>query len=186
MKHAKKMKLVDVNTPEPINNETNERPTNTKQHAPVNNDTVERTSYDALSFLDRHMKAILDSKDLNDFDKWTQYNEALTRYLYWFKEKNSENNTLKSNLKKIFTVLNSQGENKQSGNTLFDENVSSADDSDDYERTTKRKRNKIRKRSNAQRVPYHRQVLSEQSKRGVLNKKKAELIFKNWDTTQKA
>lgn len=110
MKHAKKMKLVDINSTETFD-DTNVKNSNQHQPQPISKqptvtEMVEVNSYDTLSFLDRHMKAILESKNLSDFDKWTQYNQALTRYLYWIKEKNTDSDAVNKNLKKVVDTLN--------------------------------------------------------------------------------
>lgn len=93
MKHARKMKLVDVNS----NDTSPDQLADLANAIKTNNEIIGNNTHNALSFLDQHMKAILESKNISDFDKWKQYNQALKRYLYWFKENKSDTDL---NLKK--------------------------------------------------------------------------------------
>lgn len=74
MKHAKKMKLVDID--DDINHQLGDQ--QYLSHLSDDQFTSPRT----LSMLDRSMNAILNRSDMNDGEKWTLYHQTLQRYLY--------------------------------------------------------------------------------------------------------
>lgn len=170
MKYAKKMKLVDINyTAEPLTGAVN-------NISPPATCSTEKKQNDAISFLDRHMKNILESTNLSDFDKWTQYNQALIRYLYWFKEKNTQE-TVNSNLKKLIEVFKNETENNYTNDE--EENFVVDNDSDDtYDNVSvnrKRKRNTVE-------VPRKRVKSEITRQKKILKKQKSKLLFKNWNS----
>lgn len=164
MKHAKKMKLVDINySPEPV--KENAHNISTQNPGTSHEDKTN----DALSFLDRHMKAILESTNLTDFDKWSQYNQALTRYLHWFKERNSEK-TVELNLRKIIDVLKTNDDTVENGSVV----ESDSDDSTGYVNVNKKRTKKTID------TPRKRVKSEITRKQNALKRKRSKLLFKNW------
>lgn len=194
MKHVRKMKLVDINTPDtPVVSKEPSTTTNI-----IKSDSDENTH--ALSFLDQHMVKILESKDLSDFDKWTQYNQALNRYLYWLKEKSS--NTTNSYLKKAIDDLRKTvvtGKNKNENNTSYhegdtedffmsqsslDQTFNDAKDPDnesDYDDFSKSDIERLKKSNTTFRKP----MKAKSTKSRNFKKETADLIFKNWKISPK-
>lgn len=170
MKHARKMKLVDINyTPDPVKENV--------QDISIPNvcNSLENKKNDAISFLDRHMKAILESTNLSDFDKWTQYNQALTRYLHWFKEKNNDE-TVNLHLKKLIEAFNNDSPptNDAGHRIAIGSDSDDSDDSVDYVNVNKkRKRNVIE-------TPRKRVKSEIQRKQKTLKNQKSKLLFKKW------
>lgn len=210
MKHARKMKLVDVNTAE-----ASESTVNLTNVIKTTNELPGDTNHDALSFLDQHMAKILESNNLSDFDKWTQYNQALIRYLYWLKEKN--NDSVNNHLKKViddFRKTRNNSDNDKVGSNYFNLNssrssLSDSIDSDDFFLTKtsfdqtlsdpqlankssdndsnvkhKFSNTTFRKGMKAKAKANNKPLYSKKSKfsnKTKFNKETADLIFQNWD-----
>lgn len=174
MKHAKKMKLVDIN----YNTDPTQDNAKNISVVPAIDYSTANKQCDAISFLDRHMKSILESKNLSDFDKWTQYNQALTRYLHWFKEKNNEEK-VNSNLKKLIEIFLKDTKSTNEEDTKDKSFIVDSDsDDDDYDYVSvnrKRKRDAIY-------VPRKRVKSDITRTQKYLKKQKSNLIFKNWDS----
>lgn len=177
MKYARKMKLVDVNyTAEQPSVEDKLRNVSV---VPPSHDSssTENKNNDAISFLDRHMKTILESTNLSDFDKWTQYNQALTRYLHWFKEKNNEEK-VNSKLKKLIEIFRKDTENNHTNEDTKEKSFivdTDSDDNFDYINV-----NRKRKRSTID-IPRKRVKSDITRKQKILKNQKSKLnFFKNW------
>lgn len=81
MENAKKMIIV---SPEVL-----QRVQNMQQHQqqPSSTASVSKLAGDTVSGLDREMYRLLNDKNINDHDKWDQYNQVLQRYLHFASQK---------------------------------------------------------------------------------------------------
>lgn len=84
MKHAKKMKLVEIDdVPQPFTDHS---------YLSLQSDENFKAPR-VLSMLDNSMNAILHRGDINDGEKWALYNQTLQKYLYHMKKSHAQNST---------------------------------------------------------------------------------------------